>query len=171
MALRLLWSSPISRAAQQRLGLKMKPLRTPKDVRMVSSAAQEFVQDFHQLWNRPPKGFEKFYRDKPGTKESSKEGADNKATESSGSESSKPKSEKPPVKPFNMKINIKSSPTRGDSGKSGSSGGAGGGGNPFGDNPEYQKYGMYGAGALAAMTLYYMASQVKCILLRLLKSF
>lgn len=59
MVLRLVRAS-----AQYHYVLRTGTLRTPKDVRNFTSATNEWVKSLSTLMNRPPKGFEKFRRDK-----------------------------------------------------------------------------------------------------------
>jgi uncharacterized membrane protein YgcG len=157
MALRLLSTS----ARCRHFLLQLKPLRNPSDVRQVSTAAQQVIQGFKKVWmnSRPPKGFEKFFKDKTAgsketpkeaPKETPKETPKSSSTSSAGgggkSSSSKKSQQKPDLSQM-FKFGS-------------SSGGGGGKSSTGGMDPDMQKYLTIGALGVTAIAAYFTATQV-----------
>lgn len=120
------------------------PLKTPNDVRHMSATARDFLSGVHRLWcsAKPPKGFEKFFRDRPtgkapkeGPKEAPKEAAKEAPKKSKPSTSSSKKDSEEPKMGFMFKLGA--SPLGGN-----------------GDKQQQQKLAALGAFALGAVALF-----------------
>ena len=132
---------------------KTSTLRTPMDVRNFSSATNEMVKSLTTLMNRPPKGFEKFHRDRPKVTPPEE---DSSKADDDFQPKQEPKLKKPDFK-------IKDNDAKFDFFKK-TGGGKGGG---SGGNPEFDKDFMFKAGGAAALAiaviyLNYMVSRINC---------
>ena len=130
---------------------KTSTLRTPMDVRNFSSATNEMLKSLTTLMNRPPKGFEKFQRDRPKVPPPEEDSDFNKTEEPK----QEPKLKKPDFK-------IKDNEAKFDFFKKtgGGKGGGSGGGNPELDKDFLFKAGGAAALAMALMYFNYMVSRI-----------
>jgi len=113
--------------------------------RLQKTPAVSDILESVQAWCKPPKGFEKFFKDKPASKSSKSASSKTEAPPPKKSAAPKPKTQNDMADFFKM-------------GARNSSGGGGGGGG-FGGMPDAEKQkliSMVGMGAVGVLTLFYM---------------